>query len=233
MERLSAGRHGYPELGSRAWRAEWPQSVDVDVDVDALVDGDDDVDLDVLHVDAQIIFVSIATTPFEKADSVLVAWRGDDLSELHDVKRGGAFHRFAASDLVMRRAVGLRPAPGSLRDVSQNGFGRADKLVSALRMALRQVADDVANEREEFDGTLIDVEALEVSMRPVRPLPAEVVYEQPNFIVNVGSSRSTSSSPSTFTSTSTSTMADLPRNPARVTDVRHRPEPVDSFVSRY
>jgi hypothetical protein len=28
-------------------------------------------------------------------------------------------------------------------------------------MALRQVADDVANEREEFDGTLIDVEALE------------------------------------------------------------------------
>jgi hypothetical protein len=31
--------------------------------VDVLVDGDDDVDLDVRHVDAQIIFVSIATTP--------------------------------------------------------------------------------------------------------------------------------------------------------------------------
>ena len=61
----------------------------------------------------------------------------------------------------MLRAVGLRPAPGSLRDVSQDGFGRTDKLVSALGMALRHVANDVANKREKFDGTLIDVEALE------------------------------------------------------------------------
>jgi hypothetical protein len=78
---------------------------------------------------------------------VFVAWLGDDLAELHDVKRGSAFHRFAASDLVVLRAVGLRPAPGSLRDVSQDGFGRTDKLVGTLGMALRQVADDVANKR--------------------------------------------------------------------------------------
>ena len=56
----------------------------------------------------------------------------------------------------MLRAVGFRPAPGSLRDVSQDGFGRTDKLVSALGMALRQVANDVANKREKFDGTLAD-----------------------------------------------------------------------------
>ena len=60
----------------------------------------------------------------------------------------------------MLRAVGLRPAPGSLRDVSQDGFGRTDKLIGALGIALRQViTNDVANQREKFDGTLIDVES--------------------------------------------------------------------------
>ena len=47
----------------------------------------------------------------------------------------------------MLRAVGLGPAAGSLTDVSQDGFGRADELVGALGMTLRQVADDVADER--------------------------------------------------------------------------------------
>jgi hypothetical protein len=40
--------------------------VDVEVDVDGDVDGDDDVDLDVRRVDAQIIFVSMPTTPLRR-----------------------------------------------------------------------------------------------------------------------------------------------------------------------
>jgi hypothetical protein len=37
--------------------------IDVDLDVDGDGDGDGDVNVDVRHVDAQIIFVNMATTP--------------------------------------------------------------------------------------------------------------------------------------------------------------------------
>ena len=50
-------------LGHRVVDVDVDVDVVVVVDVDVIVDGDDDVDLDVSHVDAQIIFVSMATTP--------------------------------------------------------------------------------------------------------------------------------------------------------------------------
>ena len=61
----------------------------------------------------------------------------DDLPALHDVERRRAFHRLTASDLVVLRAVRLRPAPGTFGDVPHDGLSRPDKLFGALGVPLR------------------------------------------------------------------------------------------------
>ena len=85
----------------------------------------------------------------------------EDPPELHDVEGRSALHRLAPSDLVVLRAVRWRPTSRAFRDVSHHGFRCTNELVGALSVAFRKGVDDVADEREELDGTLVDVEALE------------------------------------------------------------------------
>jgi len=97
----------------------------------------------------------------QQAELFFVAWCCNQLSELEDVQAASALHRLTASEPGVLRAIGLGPTPGSLREVAYDGLRRSNELVSAIRVPLRQQVDEVADQGEEFDGTLIDTKALE------------------------------------------------------------------------
>lgn len=86
--------------------------------------------------------------------------RRQELPEPQDVESGGTFHRLTSRDLVMLRAISVRPTARALGDVPHNRFRCSEELIRSLRVSSRKLLDDFSGQGKELDSALIHIQAL-------------------------------------------------------------------------
>ena len=134
--------------------------VEVDVAVDVVVDGDGDLDVGVQTLTPSEHLRQHGNDPFQQRDSSLVPWRRQELPQPQNVERRGTFHRLTSRDLVVLRAICVRPTARTLGDVPHDGFCCSEQLIRSLRMSARKVLDALGGQGKELDSALIHIEAL-------------------------------------------------------------------------
>ena len=79
---------------------------------------------------------------------------------------------------MVLRAVGRRTSTCSFGDVPDDGFRGPHELIGSFGVSPRKIGGEVEDQCEEFDGTLVDVEALKTEHgEAFRPLAGNVAFE--------------------------------------------------------
>ena len=149
-----------PEKGPRAVDA----VADVEVEVVVDVDGDGDGDVAVVSYSPTELRQHPADS-FEQFAASCVARPVDNLQEQTHVERRGALHRGPPRDSEVASGVRFSRSARGLGDVQRDGGCRPAQLVDERCMSAGDAVGELDGERQELDGTAVDVHALEAEHR--------------------------------------------------------------------